>query len=232
MSERQNIFRPIHKGIRSMLYAHAREMQTVDFAQTDTSNKVVTELQHDLGNSLSNCILCLMSVHSRHEERDILSKLKPHDPDAVALVMKEHGELAQAIRDVGALCDQMLRLTDGQDRVRFGERLQTESDALFAQYMVHLSHEEDWVVPVMWQWFSDTELDAMRAGFYNSLPLPLFETWMRWTLPALNPHELGVFVKGMADPTPSRLPELLQIAETVLPSDRWNALRATLNKSS
>ena len=226
MSERENIFRPVHKGIRSMLYAHARELQTMDFASVEASNALVTALRKDLGDSLSNCLLCLLSVHSRHEERDIFSKLRQHDPSAVELVMKEHVELAHVVQEVAAACDALLRLTAPSDRLKQGDRLLTEADALFAQYMVHLNHEEDWVVPVMWQWFTDAELDAMRGSFYNNLPLPLFETWMRWTLPALNPHERGAFVKGMATPTPNRLGELLRIAEATLPAGEWDALRA------
>ncbi len=228
MSERQNVFRPIHKGIRSMLYAHARDLQVADFAAVGSSNRLLTDLRKDLGDSLSNCLLCLLSVHTRHEERDLLSKLHPHDPGAVDLVMKEHAALADAIREVAARCDELLRLTEPRDRVEAGDRLLTEADALFAQYMVHLNHEEDWVVPVMWQWFSDTELDAMRGAFYNNLPPTLFETWMRWTLPALNPQELRTFVRGMSDPSPGRLAELLRIAEATLPPERWAVLRASM----
>lgn len=229
MSERPNIFRPIHKGIRSMLYAHARWLQVADFQDPEASNALVLGLKKDLGDSLSDCLLCLLSVHTRHEERDILAALGRHDPGAVALVMKEHVQLAHTVREVAATCDELLRATMPEDRLSLGDRLLTEADALFAEYMVHLNHEEDWVVPVMWQWFADADLDAMRGGFYNNLPLPLFETWMRWTLPALNPHELRLFVRGMAGPSPNRLGELLRIAEATLPAGRWTALKTSVS---
>src|SRR5579862_9098395 len=103
MSERQNLFRPIHKGIRSMIFASGTRLQRADFADVSGSNALVADLKHDLGDSLSNCLLCLLSVHARHEEADIFSKLRVHDSDAVDMVMKEHVELSRRIRDVAKL---------------------------------------------------------------------------------------------------------------------------------
>ena len=231
MSERQNIFRPIHKGIRSMIYMHASHLQSLDFRDRSVSDGAVSGLRKDLGDSLSNCVLCLLSIHSRHEEHDILSKLKRHDPGAVEMVMKEHAAIAGAIRDVAATCDEVLRAPDDKERVRLGDRLLLETDALFAQYMVHLNHEEDWVVPVMWQWFTDEQLNAMRGAFYNNLPGPLFDTWMSWTLPALNPHELAIFVRGLAGPSPNRLDDVLRVAKATISPERWLGLRAAIRVS-
>src|SRR5208282_6186365 len=97
MSDRENLFRPIHKGIRLMLYQSGAGLQATSFADVDESNRVVLRLKRDLGVSLSNCILCLLNVHASHEERDIFSKVRRHDPDAVRVVMKEHLEVARRI---------------------------------------------------------------------------------------------------------------------------------------
>lgn len=226
MTERQNLFRPIHKGIRSMLYESGTRLQRMDFADVAASNAFVDDLKHDLGASLSNCLLCLISIHAKHEERDIFAKLRVHDSEAVDLVMKEHAELTRRIHDVAKLCDALPPLSDPKARIELGYRLELDANELFTSYMSHLNHEEDWVVPVMWQWFTDDELNAMRAVFYNNLPLPLFETWMRWAIPAMNPEELLVFMRGMAsDPAPNRLADALRVARAVLPPARWEQLR-------
>ncbi len=227
MTERQNLFRPVHKGIRSMLYESGGRLQRMDFTDVAASNAFVHDLKHDLGDSLSNCLLCLMSVHAKHEERDILAKLRSHDPGAVDLVMKEHVELTRQVRDVAKLCDTISAEKEPAARLELGYRLELDANDLFTHYMEHLNHEEDWVVPVMWQWFTDAQLNAMRAVFYNNLPLSLFETWMRWTLPALNPSELRVFLTGMAsEPAPNRLADALRIAKEVLPAAQWKRLES------
>jgi hypothetical protein len=38
MAERENLFRPIHKGIRSMLYDLGSQLQTTNFADVNESN--------------------------------------------------------------------------------------------------------------------------------------------------------------------------------------------------
>jgi hypothetical protein len=216
-----------------MLYASGRRLQSMDFEDLERSNRFVGELKHDLGDSLSNCLLCLLSVHASHEEEDIFSKLQVHDPGAVKLVMKEHVELTRRIREVADTCDQIVATSDPAEHLRLGERLGLETTELFSYYMVHLAHEDDWVVPVMWQWFTDDQLNSMRAVFYNNLPMPLFETWMRWTLPALTPSELREFVANARnDPPPNRFQDLLRIAKLVLDPGPWSKLESGLQGAS
>jgi len=229
MSERQNLFRPIHKGIRSMLYELGNGLQTTDFADVAESNQFAARLKHDLGDSLSNCILCLLTVHSRHEEKDIFSKLQVHDPDAVALVMKEHVEVARRVREVSKTCDEITALTSPARRIEIGDRLQQELNDLFVTYLSHLNNEEALLVPLMWGWFTDEQLGAMRAQFYGGLPPPLFETWMNWTLPALNVNELVVLLSGMkTDPPPNRFEDALRLAEKKLDPQLWMTVKGRL----
>jgi hypothetical protein len=226
LTERENLFRPIHKGIRAMLYGLGGRMQSIDFADSDDGTRFVAELRHELGDSLSNCILCLLRYHSRHEEKDLFSAVRVHDPDVVDLVMKEHADVSRRVRDVGKTCEQFLALRSPERRLELGDRLTQEVNDLFVAYLAHLNNEEALLVPVMWQWFSDAQLRAMRAQFYDSLPLPLFETWMRWTLPAMNLPELVVLFKGLRkDPGTARLDVWMRVGQAALGPERWNSLR-------
>ena len=226
LSERENLFRPIHKGIRSMLYELGSRLQTTNFADVNESNKFATRLKHDLGDSLSNCVLCLLKVHSGHEEKDIFSKVRAQDPDIIDLVINEHAEIARRIWAVTKTCDEVLALASPDRRIEVGDRLNQEANDLFVFYLSHLNNEEATLVPVMWERFTDEELRAMRARFYDSLPLPLFETWMRWTLPSLNEHELVVLFAGLKnDPRTLRFKDWERLAHETLDPDRWLSLR-------
>jgi len=226
MSERENLFRPIHKGIRSMLYELGSRSQTTNFADVADSNRFATRLKHDLQNSLSNCILCLLRTHSTHEEKDIFSRIRAHDPDVVDLMMQEHAEVARRIWTVSKTCDEVLTLESSTRRIEVGDRLNQETNELFAFYLAHLNNEEATLVPIMWERFTDPELRAMRAEFYNSLPLSLFETWMRWTLPSLNQQELVVLFGGLkGDPETARFDDWVRLAHETLGPDGWLALR-------
>ena len=226
MTERENLFRPIHKGIRLMVYELGSRMQATNFADLTEGNRFVTRLEHELSDSLSNCILCMLRFHSLHEEKDIFSELRAHDPDPVELVLKEHAEVARRSRGVVKTCEELLAAGAVPRRIELGDRLNLEVNDLFTYYLGHLNNEESLLVPLMWQWFTDEQLRGMRAKFYDSLPQPLFETWMRWTLPAMNPEELVVLYAGLKkDPGRRPFEEWARLAHMTLDFDRWLTLR-------
>lgn len=230
MTKRENLFRPIHKGIRSMIYELGRRLGATDFTDLKESNEIACQLKHDLLASVSNCILCMLQAHSKHEEKDFFSAVRRFDKDVVDVMMKEHGQLTLRVHAVGKTCDELMRASDPDRRIEVGDRLNLEVNDLFVQYLEHLNNEEATMVPVMWERFTDVQLRALRAQFYNSIPLPQFEEWMRWTLPALNANELQVLLSGMkAEPPPNRFADAMRITEATLSSDRWNSLRASVS---
>jgi len=222
MSTRENLFRPIHKGIRSMIFILGLRLGTTDFADLGESSAVATQLKHDLANSASNCLLCLLQAHSVHEDRDLFAAVRAFDEDPVKMMMAEHAVIVRRIEGVAKLCDNLLDIPDPTRRIEAGDQLTLEANDLFAFYLAHLNNEEAVLVPVMWEHFTDEQLRALRAQFYNTIPLTTFETWMRWTLPALNANELVVLLSGMkTDPAPNRFADVMRLAKETLRPDRW-----------
>jgi hypothetical protein len=222
MSDRENLFRPIHKGIRSMIFLLGQRMGTTDFANLDESNELAKQLRRDLTMSTSNCILCLMQAHSVHEDKDFFAAVRPVDEEPVKLMAAEHAVIVRRIYQVAQLCDDLLKITDPARRIEAGDRLTLETNDLFAFYLAHLNNEEALLVPVMWEHFSDEQLRALRAQFYNTIPLLAFEEWMRWTLPALNVHELTILLSGMrTDPPPNRFADAMRVGKETVRADRW-----------
>lgn len=212
-----------------MIYDLGLRLGVTDFTNVTDSNHLATQLQHDLSGAVSNCILCLLRAHSSHEEQDYFSAIRPFDEDAVDIMLVEHREIKRRIYWVSKTCNELLDLTDPARRIELGDRLTLEANDLFAMYLAHLNNEEATLVPVMWERFSDDQLRALRAQFYNAIPLERFEEWMRWTMPALNLNELTILLSGMkSDPAPSRYEDALRIAKQTLDPDRWATLSAKL----
>ncbi len=229
MTTRENLFRPIHKGIRSMIYELGLRLGIADFTDLEESNDVAAQLKHDLTGSVSNCILCLLQAHSVHEERDFFGAVRPFDPDLVGLMMAEHHEIARRVHGVAKTCDELLSLTPPARRIEVGDRLTLEANDLFAYYLAHLNNEEATLVPIMWERFTDEELRSLRARFYNQIPLPRYEEWMRWTLPALNANEIQVLLSGLRlDPPPNRFEDAVRIARQTLDPTRWTVVERLL----
>ena len=225
MSNRENLFRPIHKGIRSMIFILGLRLGTTDFADLAESSATATQLKHDLTNAASNCLLCLLQAHSVHEDKDLFSAIRKFDEDPVKMMMAEHAVIVRRIEGVAKTCDHLLNLPDPARRIEVGDQLVLEANDLFAFYLAHLNNEEAVLVPVMWEHFTDAQLRALRAQFYNTIPLTTFETWMRWTLPALNLNELVVLLSGMkTDPAPNRFGDAMRLARETLRPDRWTLI--------
>ena len=128
-----------------------------------------------------------------------------------------------SVNVVAKLCDELVALTDPARRIEVGDRLLLETNDLFAFYLAHLNNEEALLVPLMWEGFTDAQLRALRAQFYNTIPLEAFEEWMRWTLPALNVHELIILLSGMkTDPPPNRFADAVRLGKLTVPRDRWS----------
>ena len=222
MSTRENLFRPVHKGLRSMIFLLGQRMNTADFANVAEANALAKQLRAALTQSASNCVLCLLQAHSVHEDKDFFGAIRAFDDEPVKLMMAEHAVIVRRIYQVAKTCDELAAVTDPARRIEVGDRLLLEANDLFAFYLAHLNNEEALLVPVMWENFSDEQLRALRAQFYNTIPLAAFEEWMRWTLPALNVHELVILLSGMkTDPPPNRFADAMRLGKTTVPRDRW-----------
>lgn len=226
MSTRENLFRPVHKGLRSMIFTLGLRLGTTDFSNVAESNEVAKQLKQDLTNSLSNCILCLLQTHSTHEEKDFFSAIRPLDEEPVRMMTGEHAVILRRTYGVAKQCDELLGTADPLRRIELGDKLVADANDLFTYYLAHLNNEEAVLVPVMWEHFTDAQLRALRAQFYNTIPLSLFETWMRWTLPALNINELVVLLSGMKiDPAPNRFADALRLAKETLRPEKWSQVQ-------
>lgn len=214
-----------------MIYELGLRIGLADFTDMAETNQLARQLQHDLSGTVSNCLLCLLQAHSHHEERDFFTAVRPHDGDLIDLMMAEHREIARRVYGVAKTCDELLALSDPARRIEVGDRLALEANDLFAAYLAHLNNEEATVVPVMWERFTDEELRGLRARFYNTIPLPRFEEWMRWTLPALNVHELVVLLSGMkGEPSPNRFDDAVRIAKETLDEPRWELVHDRIGR--
>jgi len=231
MTNRENLFRPIHKGLRSMIYELGLRLGTTDFTNVSESNAIAELLKQELTQSLPNCLVCLLLTHSVHEEDDIFAPVRPFDPDVVELMLKEHRAIVRQVHEISKICDQLRSLQEPNHRIEAGDQLHQSASDLFAYYLMHMNNEEATLVPVMWDRFSDEQLRALRAQFYNRIPLTQFETSMRWTLPALNPIELQVLLTGMkSDPSPNRFSDAMRVGKEMLGADRWAVVEEQLGQ--
>ena len=229
MPARENLFVPIHKGLRAIIYRMGLRLGTTDFSNEAESNAVAESLKRDLTGSLSDCLLCLFLTHAVHEETDLFPAVRRHAPIVADLMIKEHREIVLRVHDISKICDDLRQMHEPLRRVELGEKLNREASALFAYYLAHMSNEEAVMVPVVWEYSTDEQLQELHERFYNGIPLVQFEIWMRWTLPALNHQELYALLRSLrADPPPNRFADAMRIGRETLGEERWAIVAAEL----
>jgi len=212
-----------------MIYDFGRRLQTTDFTDEQAARAISKDLRDSLVQSVDNCVLCLLHEHSRHEESDLFSPLRPIDPDLVGLMMREHVQVVKRIGQLSITCNEVMAETSPSRRVEVSDRLNLEANDLFAFYLQHLNNEEATMVPVMWEHFTDEQLRQMRARFHSSIPPARLEIWMRWTLPALNVNELVVFFRGMKlDGPPQMYRDMIRIATETVDPVNWQTVQERL----
>jgi len=229
MSARENLFGPVHKGLRSMIYRMGLRLGTTDFAEEAESNSLAESLKQDLTRSVSDCLLCLFLTHAVHEETDLFPAVRRHAPIVADLMIKEHREIVLRVHHVSKICDELRTLHETDRRVELGERLNQEASELFAYYLAHMSNEEATMLPVVWENYTDEQLQVLHEKFYNGIPVAQFEIWMRWTLPALNHQELYALLRSLkSDAPPNRFADAMRIGRETVSEDRWAAVAAEL----
>jgi hypothetical protein len=225
MASRENILRPIHKGIRSMIYSLGLELGITDFTNVSKSNAIAFLLKHDINMASSNCLLCLLYAHSKEEETGIFSAVRSLDEGVFGKMMREHRVITRQVQTLASICDELMVTSDPGRRVELGERLNAEASELFAAYLEHMNHEEAEMIPLMWNHFTDQQLRELRFQYYAQIPQARFEEWMRWMISALNPTELKQLLSSLRDdPPPNRYSDAIRIAKERVSVDR----RATI----
>jgi Hemerythrin HHE cation binding domain len=228
--DREDVFTPIHKGLRSLLYDVSARIQTNDFADVNATGVLVHDLERDFSVARSaGCAVCIMSAHAGHEDRMVFPDAARVANDLVARLILDHHELTRrevAIAEAGRA---LLALGTPRERIAAGVRINQAANELISLYLDHMNREETELEPLMQQNFTDAQLAAMRVKVIASLPPEQLFAFLGWILPALNVTELakllGAARPGMPPPVFARVTELC--AAKVDPA-RWAEVKSRL----
>ncbi len=223
----EDLFTPIHKGIRSMIYDLASRLQAADFTDRAASESLLADLQHEFSNAVSaTCVLCLLHLHAGHEELQVFPSMQPIDPTLIRALVDDHQEISRRLVALTSLGDQLAASGAPDRRAELGARINREANDLFAFYLVHMNKEEATLVPAMQEHFTDDEMRAMQGRIIASLPPDRLASFLRWMLPSLTTAELVRLLTGVKQgPSPQALGFVNGIGTAHVDPTRWAAVR-------
>ena len=226
----EDLFTPIHKALRSMIYDLGSRLQKNDFQDVAVTSSLVRDLENDFALARSaGCVLCILHQHADDEEFSIFPPASASNRELVASLIQEHQELTRRELTILGSAHDLLALDQAADRVAAGVVLNQMANELFAAYMAHMNREEAELVPRMKEQFTDEQMTRMRGAIIGRTPPERVMATLGWMAPALNPTELATFLGSLKKGAP---PEAFRAvtdlcAARVDPA-RWSQVKAHL----
>ena len=224
----EDLFTPIHKAIRSMIFDLAGRLQTADFADVARSKALLADLEHEFSVALSaGCILCLLHRHAADEEEAVFPAVAEFDSNLVRGFIEEHHDIARRLEGITRMSKDVATLARPEERIDFGAALTRTANDFFTFYLAHLNREEAELVPFMRAHFTDEQMRSMRGAIMGGMPRDRMITIFRWMLPSLNVTELTALLRGIQREAPPTLFQLISgIAAERVDPDRWQTVKA------
>ena len=230
MTATEDLFTPIHKALRSMLYQLGGRLQSHDFEDRAATEALVTDLEHDFAVARSaGCVLCILHAHADDEEGMIFPSAARFDSELVTSLIQEHHDLTRRELEITKTGHTILAMESAEDRVRAGIALNRTANDLFAAYLVHMNREEAELVPRMKERFTNEQLAAMRGAIIGRMPPERVMAILGWMAPSLNRTELTEFLGGLKrGMPPPAFRSVCDLCASRVEPRRWDAVRASV----
>jgi len=227
MPATEDLFTPIHKAIRSMIYDVGGRLQTNDFADLAASKPLLADLEHEFTAALSSgCILCLLHGHASDEETQVFPSVSKNAATLVQGFIDDHHALTRRLETITKIARELPSKERAGERVQLGISLNQMVNGFFAAYIDHMNREEEKLVPLMRERFTDDQMRAMRGAIMGAMPRDRLASVLRWMLPSLNVGELTEVLMGAKATSP---PPVLQficgVAAEHVDSQRWQIVK-------
>lgn len=227
MTAKEDLFTPVHKGLRSMIYGLSGRLQTNDFADLAATKVLVGDLENDFAVARSaGCALCILAHHAVDEEAVVFPAAARAGNQLITELIAEHHDLTRRELALAQSAHEILSLESAEGRIRAGVGLNVAANQLFSAYLTHMNREEVELVPLMKEHFTDHEMGAMRGKIIGQMPPDRLFALLGWMLPSLNVTELSeLLVSVKQGAPPSLMRAVAELCAARVDPARWDAVK-------
>jgi hemerythrin superfamily protein len=185
------------------------------------------DLEHEFSTAVSSgCILCLLHGHASDEESEVFPSVSKSAATLVQGFIDDHHALTRRLESITKMARELPSKARAEERVQLGIALNQTVNAFFAAYIDHMNREEEKLVPLMRERFTDDQIRAMRGAIMGAMPRDRLASVLRWMLPSLNVAELtGVLMGAKATSPPPVLQFISGIAAEHVDPQRWRMIK-------
>lgn len=222
--QRYNIFFPVHKGLRALLFETALQLQQTDFTDREQSERAVEEVKQ---------VVDLFEGHAHKEDHYIFAALAAYEPSVVCTFEQEHAEdheLGESLQNW--LTALGYAQADGA-RQAMGNELSKAFIDFAAFNLRHMAKEEKVINPLLWRYYTDQELQGITQKVVATLTPAENAVMSRWMVKGMSNGEIAGWLQGVRNGAPPPVfAALLALTEENLPTGRWNNVREVLTEGA
>lgn len=214
---RFNPFNQIHKGLRALLYDTALMIQHTNFTREDEIRSVVERV---------SLVEHLFESHAHIEDSELFPMIALQAPGVVADFEAQHVEDHRLSEALKAQLEKFVETNSPEQNLSYGWELMQQFNAFLAFNVEHMRKEETIVNELLWKHYSDAELLGKVESISASIPPEKNGHYVEWMLKGMATHEIiGWFANVRHNAPPPVFDMLIGMAESVLPAERWSAVR-------
>jgi hemerythrin-like domain-containing protein len=222
--QRYNIFFPVHKGLRTMLYETAIQLQQTSFADADEAADTIEQVK---------TVVDLFESHAHKEDNYVFPAIAAWEPSVVAAFEQEHAE----DHELGESLQKWLTAFEYALAPSAKQTIGEELTKAYIQFMVfnlrHMAKEEQTISPILWRYYTDSELHDITLKIMKAVPQQEMAFFSRWMVRGLNNAEILYWLRGVKNTAPAPAFEaLLAVAEKELHPHRWSFLQESLTEGA
>lgn len=175
---RPSFYVEIHKGIRSLLFDLVRKSGQLDFADAPSVALFREELKAGID---------FLMRHAEHENQFVGPLLARHTPELYRRIVGIHDAQEKELPELLAMIDRGA-----------GHNFVLELARIAGELLVHMTEEEEVLMPALWAVMTDEEINAAHDALVASIPPDEMAYALRWMLPAMNGPERAALEARMA----------------------------------
>jgi hypothetical protein len=206
------------------LFETALQVQQTDFWNIDEAEDVIERI---------NDVVRLFEKHAHSEDRLVFPAIEKYEPSVKDAFEQEHIKdhlLGQQLQEAISSYNQADVITG---KAFAGRQIQTA----FLRFMVfnieHMAKEEEVINPILWRYYSDTELHSITTTIIAGIPPEYMVQYSRWMMRGLNNAEITQWLREVEKNAPAPVFQgLFVTAEKELPERRFRQILESLTEGA
>jgi hypothetical protein len=187
-----DLYRDIHKGIRSELFGATLEAGRVDPAD-DAGRAALQSQVEDL--------VTLLVTHAEHEDGAIQPAIEAHLPDLAATVVGDHEVLERRLGQLVEMAAVARVAPEHHRRLRV-HQLYVELGSFTSAYLAHQDLEERQVMPALEQAIGVEAVIGIHGAIIGPMPPAELMSSLAVMFPVMNVDDIAELLGGMRAQAP------------------------------